>query len=85
MLITIISCTIIVVVFVLLFALVLWRDSKRTQDDRTVADVIMSCAQIVIGFYQVVTGIYSALARVQWPVVLVSMEKYLKFFEGDIL
>ncbi|XP_022777721.1 uncharacterized protein LOC111319163 [Stylophora pistillata] len=78
MLVTIISCMIIAVVFVLLFASVHWGDSKRAQHDRTVADVIMSCAKIVIGFYQVLAGIYSSLTRVQWPVALVSMEKVLK-------
>ena len=61
--------------------------NRRTQDDRprTVADVIMSCAKIVIGFYQVVSGIFSALVRVQWPIILISMDKYLKFVEGNIL
>ena len=45
----------------------------------------MSCVKIVVGFYQVASGIFSALLQVQWPVVLVSMEKYLKFVEGNIL
>ena len=45
----------------------------------------MSCFKIVIGFYQVVAGIFSALARIRWPVALISMEKYLKLFEGNIL
>ncbi|XP_078360657.1 uncharacterized protein LOC144644653 [Oculina patagonica] len=87
MAVTIISCVVVILVFALLFVMVLWGDSRRTEDDRTrtVADVIMSCAKIVIGFYQVVAGIFSALLRVQWPVILISMEKYLKFVEGNIL
>ncbi|XP_078362624.1 uncharacterized protein LOC144646519 [Oculina patagonica] len=87
MAVTIISCVVVIMVFALLFVMVLWGDSRRTEDDRTrtVADVIMSCAKIVIGFYQVVAGIFSALLRVQWPVILISMEKYLKFVEGNIL
>ena len=64
--------------------MVLWGDSKKTENDRTVADVIMSCFKIVIGFYQVIVGIFSALVRVQWPVALISMEKYLKLVEGNI-
>ena len=84
---TIISCVVVILVFALLFVLVLWGDSRTTEDDRTrtVADIIMSCAKIVIGFYQVVAGIFSALVRVQWPIILISMEKYLKFVEGNIL
>ncbi|XP_078357502.1 uncharacterized protein LOC144642416 [Oculina patagonica] len=87
MAVTIISCVVVILVFALLFVMVLWGDSRRTEDDRTrtVADVIMSCTKIVIGFYQVVAGIFSALLRVQWPVILISMEKYLKFVEGNIL
>ncbi|KAL9989472.1 hypothetical protein ACROYT_G004028 [Oculina patagonica] len=87
MVITIISCVVVILVFALLFVMVFWGDSRRAEDDRTrtVADVIMSCAKIVIGFYQVVAGIFSALLRVQWPIILVSMEKYLKFVEGNIL
>jgi len=38
----------------------------------------------VIGFYQVIAGIFFILARVQWPVALISMETYLKMFEGNI-
>ena len=87
MVVTVISCVVVILVFVLLFVTVLWGDSRRTENDRTrtVADVIMSCAKIVIGFYQVVAGIFAALVSVQWPVILISMEKYLKFVEGNIL
>ena len=84
---TIMSCVVVILVFVLLFMMVLWGDSRRIKENRTrtFADSIMSCAKIVIGFYQVVAGIFSALLRVQWPVILISMEKYLKFVEGNIL
>ena len=84
---TITSCVVVILVFVFLFVMVLWGDSRRTKIDRTrtVADVIMSCTKIVIGFYQVVAGIFAALVSVQWPVILISMEKYLKFVEGNIL
>ena len=82
---TIISCVVVVTVFVAVFLLVLWGDSRRTENNRTVADVAMSCCKIVIGFYQVIAGIFSALARVQWPVTLISIGKYLKFVEGNIL
>ncbi|XP_022794382.1 uncharacterized protein LOC111333129 [Stylophora pistillata] len=82
---TIISCCVIIVLFVLLFVIIFWGDSRRTEENRTVADVVMSCIKIVIGFYQVLPGIFSALLQVQWPVVLVSMTEYLKFVEGNIL
>ena len=84
---TVISCVAVIVFFALLFVMILWGDSKRTRSNntRTVADVIMSCCKIVIGFYQVVAGIFSALVGVHWPVILISMEKWLKFVEGNIL
>ena len=82
---TIISSILVIILFVAVFLMVLWGDSKRTENDRTIADIIMSCFKIVIGFYQVIAGIFSALARVRWPVALVSMEKYLNLFEGNIL
>ena len=81
---TIISFFLVFAVFVVVFLMVVWGDSKRTEDDRTVADVIMSCFKIVIGFYQVIAGIFSALTRVKWPVALISMERYLKLVEGNI-
>ena len=84
MVVTIISCVVVVFAFVAVFLLVLWGDSRRTEDNRTVADVVMSCCKIVIGFYQVISGIFSALVRVQWPIALISMEKYLKFVEGNV-
>ena len=74
----------VILAFVTVFVMVLWGDSKATENSRTIADVIMSCFKIVIGFYQVVTGIFGALVRVRWPVALISMEKYLHFFEGNI-
>ncbi|XP_078356237.1 putative leucine-rich repeat-containing protein DDB_G0281931 [Oculina patagonica] len=83
--ITVISSVLVIIFFVAVFLMVLWGDSKHTENDRTIADIIMSCFKIVIGFYQVIAGIFTALARVQWPVALVSMEKYLKLFEGNIL
>ena len=82
---TITSSILVIALFVAVFLMVLWGDSKRTDNNRTIADVIMSCFKIVIGFYQVIAGIFSALASVQWPVTLISMEKYLKLFEGNIL
>ncbi|XP_020604988.1 putative leucine-rich repeat-containing protein DDB_G0281931 [Orbicella faveolata] len=82
---TIISSILLVVLFVAVFLMVLWGDSKQTENDRTIADIIMSCFKIVIGFYQVIAGIFSALTRVRWPVALISMEKYLNLFEGNIL
>ena len=85
MTVTIISCGVVVLVFVAVFLLVLWGDSRLTENNRTVADVVMSCCKIVIGFYQVIAGIFSALARVQWPVTLISIGKCLKFVEGNIL
>ena len=85
--ITVLSCVTVIFLFSLLFVMILWGDSRRTRSDgtRTVADVIMSCSKIVIGFYQVVSGIFSALVRFHWPVVLISMEACLKFVEGNIL
>ena len=81
----IISSVVVIALFVVVFLVVLWGDAKHTENNnRPVADVIMSCFKIVIGFYQVISGIFSALARVQWPVVLISMEKYLKLVEGNI-
>ena len=84
MTITVISSLGVIFLFVVVFVMVLWGDSKATEDSRTIADVIMSCFKIVIGFYQVVTGVFSSLVRVHWPVALISMEKYLHFFEGNI-
>ena len=81
---SIISSVLIVALFALVFLMLLWGDSKKVENDRTVADVIMSCFKIVIGFYQVIAGIFSALTRVRWPVTLISMEKYLKLMEGNI-
>ena len=85
MTVTIISSGVVILVFVAVFLLVLWGDSRRIENNRTVADVVMSCCKIVIGFYQVIAGIFSALARVQWPVTLISIGKCLKFVEGNIL
>ena len=82
---TITSSILVIVLFVAVFLMVLWGDSKRADNNRTVADVVMSCFKIVIGFYQVIAGIFSALAKVQWPVVLISTEKVIKVFEGNIL
>ena len=81
---SIISSLLVVALFVVVLLMVLWGDSKKTENNRTVADVVMSCFKIVIGFYQAIGGIFSALARVQWPVTLISMEKCLKLFEGNV-
>ncbi|XP_078366402.1 uncharacterized protein LOC144650576 [Oculina patagonica] len=84
MTITLLTSLGVIFLFVLVFVMVLWGDSKATEDSRTIADIIMSCFKIVIGFYQVITGIFSSLVRVQWPVALISMEKYLHVLEGNI-
>ena len=85
LIVTVTSSILVIVLFVAVFLMVLLGDPRRAENNRTVADVVMSCFKIVIGFYQVVTGIFSALAKVQWPVVLISTEKVLKVFEGNIL
>ena len=82
--ITLISSLGVIAIFVVVFMMVLWGDSKATENSRTIADVIMSCFKIVIGFYQVVSGIFSALARAHWPVALISMERYLNVFQGNV-
>ena len=83
-LVSIISSLVVIGVFILVFAMVLWGDSKKTENNRTVADIIMSCFKIVIGFYQVISGVFSALTRVHWPVTLIAMDKFLKLFDGNI-
>ena len=80
----IVSSILIVLSFVVVFLMVFWGDSKQTENNRTIADVIMSCFKIVIGFYQVISGIFTSLARVKWPVALIPMEKFLKVVEGNI-
>ena len=82
---TVTSSILVISLFVAVFLMVLWGDSKRAENNRTVADVVMSCFKIVLGFYQVIAGIFSALAKVHWPVILISTEKVLKVFEGNIL
>jgi hypothetical protein len=44
---------IVVVLFVVVLLALLWGDKKRLDDGRTIADKILSCFKIVIGFYQV--------------------------------
>ena len=83
-LVSIISSLVVIGVFILMFTMVLWGDSKKTENNRTVADIIMSCFKIVIGFYQVISGVFSALTRVHWPVTLIAMDKFLKLFDGNI-
>ena len=61
---TITWSVLVLAIFVLVCLMVLWGDSKKTEDDRTVADVIMSCFKIVTGFFQVIVGILSALTKV---------------------
>ena len=83
--IAVLSSAAVVILFLAVFMMVLWGDAKHTDNDRTVADVIMSCFKIVLGFHQVIAGIFSALARVRWPITLITMEKTLKLVEGNIL
>ena len=83
--ITVLSSAGVMILFLAVFMMVLWGDSKHTDNDRTVADVIMSCFKIVLGFHQVIAGIFSALARVRWPITLITMQKLLKLVEGNIL
>ena len=82
---TVLSSAVVVVLFLAVFLTVLWGDSKLAGNDRTVADVIMSCFKIVIGFHQVIAGVFSALVGVRWPITLIAMEKYFKLVEGNIL
>ena len=65
LIVTVTSSILVIVLFVAVFLIVLWGDSRRAENNRTVADVVMSCFKIVIGFYQVIAGIFSALAKVQ--------------------
>ena len=78
---TVISCGLILLFFVLLFVIVFKCDSRQTGDNHFVADVVISCIKI-IGFYQVLAGIFSALLHVQWPMVILSAAKCLKFVKG---
>ena len=82
--ITLLSSLGVIALFIVVFMMVLWGDSKATENSRTIADVIMSCFKIVIGFYQVVSGIFSALVRAHWPIALISMERYLNVFQGNV-
>ena len=64
---TIISAVVVIAVFVVVFLMVLWGDSKRTRNDRTAAEVIMRCFKIVIGFYQVIIGSESSRSCLESP------------------
>lgn len=82
--ITLLSSLGVIALFVVVFMMVLWGDSQATENSRTIADVIMSCFKIVIGFYQVVSGIFSALVRAHWPAALISVERFLNVFQGNV-
>ncbi|CAH3018879.1 unnamed protein product, partial [Porites evermanni] len=79
-----VSSFVVVALFVIVFLMIFWGNSKQTDNNRTLTDVIMSCFKIVIGFYQVISGIFTALVRVKWPVALIPMGQFLKVFEGNI-
>ena len=82
---TVLSSAAVVTLFLVVFLTVLWGDSRLATDNRTVADVSMSCFKIVIGFHQVISGVFSALVQVRWPMIIFAIEKYLKLVEGNIL
>ncbi|XP_048586485.1 uncharacterized protein LOC5518949 isoform X4 [Nematostella vectensis] len=74
------------VAFVLVLLAVLWGDKKKIDHSRrTVADVILSCFKIVVGFYQVMAGMYSAFTNIQWPSSVVWMQKTLHYIQLNIL
>ena len=71
--------------FILVLVAVVWGDSKRAGHNRTWADVILSRFKIIVSFYQVIIGVFSALSRVQWPVSVLTLTKWLKYVEANIL
>ena len=54
-------------------------------DHRTVADIMLSCLKIVIGFYQVLISIIHALSNVHWPENLMTAINILQYIQFQII
>ena len=72
-------------IFIFLCALVNWADKLVANDEeRSLADVILSTLKIVIGFYQVLNGTLTSFSYIPWPETLNTAKNIFKYIELEI-
>ena len=79
--------SIILVVFIMVIALLLWTGKKNMKKTTglNLMDMFLSKLKIVIGFYQVTYGLMDAFSFIKWPDSLQIVAKYSQILQLDIL
>ncbi|XP_071852165.1 uncharacterized protein [Apostichopus japonicus] len=80
-----ISMTVFIFIIFLVFVIVKSKKQNRSEERRTIADIVSSRVKIVLGFYQVVGELFEAFHSVSWAGVLQYIGEWITVLEFNIL
>lgn len=69
----------------IIFAIVIMRDQRRDQEERTITDIVLARAKIVITFYQVASITVESFSYISWPIALITIQQYVKLIHLNLL
>ena len=78
-----------ILLFIFLCVLVNWADklivNLSNDEERSLADVLLSLLKILLGFYQVLIGTVTSFSYIPWPKTLNTALKVFKYIELELL
>ncbi|XP_071852171.1 uncharacterized protein [Apostichopus japonicus] len=80
-----ISMTVCIFIIFLVFVMMNSKKQNRSEEGRTIADIVSSRVKIVLGFYQVVGKLFEAFHSVSWAGVLHYVGEWISLLEFNIL
>ncbi|XP_071852196.1 uncharacterized protein [Apostichopus japonicus] len=80
-----IGMTVCIFIIFLVFVIVKSKKQNRSEEGRTIADIVSSRVKIVLGFYQVIGELFEAFHSVSWAGVLHYVGEWMTVLEFNIL
>ena len=78
------ECIFVLAIFVLFIAIAIWDYKQKGKNKRTIVDILISRAKIILNYYQVVGAIFASLHGIQWPKQVSSFGSIFRLLELNI-
>lgn len=78
------ECIFVLAIVALFIGIAIWDYKQKRQKKRTIVDILISRAKIILNYYQVVGAIFASLHGIQWPKQVSTFGSIFRLLELNI-
>ena len=67
-----------------IFVALIMKDRKKNKDQRSITDIVLARAKIVITFYQITSISVESFSYIQWPSAMIKLQQYVKLIQLNL-